>query len=187
MWKSRTKNDLMIEVWEFLDCESIGAKEIEAIEKEVLVQFGEGAIESPMIIARFLADEGADLRHSEILELDVKRRLSDRYDGMFRNLLKFSNFQQAILTIKNLENLRKKFASENDREGLRRVREMGILGKEQAILIAENKRVVQLKHDEKIEIAEWFRIWLQTPELFEMWVTLRQKSPEFQERFPALD
>lgn len=183
MWKSRTKTDLIIEVWELLDCESVGAKELQAIEEAVRGRFGEGAVESPMIVARILADEGADLRHSEVLELDIKRRLSDRYDAIFRNILKFSDFQQAISTIKNLENLRKKFAAENDREGLRRVREMGILAKEQALLIAGNKRVVQLKHQEKTEIAEWFRIWLQTPELFEMWVTLRQKSPEFQAKF----
>ncbi len=32
MWQSRTKIDLVIEVWEKLDCESVGAKEIEAVE-----------------------------------------------------------------------------------------------------------------------------------------------------------
>jgi len=32
MWLSRNKNDLIIEVWEKLDCENVGAAEIEAIE-----------------------------------------------------------------------------------------------------------------------------------------------------------
>ena len=35
MWQSRTKIDLIIEVWEKLDCESVGAAEIEAIEEAV--------------------------------------------------------------------------------------------------------------------------------------------------------
>lgn len=35
MWNSRTKIDLIIEVWEKLDCESVGAREIEAIETVV--------------------------------------------------------------------------------------------------------------------------------------------------------
>ena len=75
MWNSRTKNDLIIEVWEKLDCESVGAREILAIEEVVREQYGSAAVESPMIIARNLADEGAELRHSEIMELDVERRL----------------------------------------------------------------------------------------------------------------
>jgi len=67
MWKSRTKNDLMIEVWEALDCENVGAEEIVAIEQAVREQFGASAVGSPMAIARLLADEGAELRHSEIM------------------------------------------------------------------------------------------------------------------------
>ena len=59
MWQSRTKNDLIIEVWEKLDCENVGAAEIEAIEVVVKEQYGEAAVDSPMIIARLLADEGA--------------------------------------------------------------------------------------------------------------------------------
>ena len=67
----------MIEVWERLDCESVGAEEIIAIEKSVLDRFGKSAVDSPMVIARLLADEGAVLRHSEIMELYVERN-SDR-------------------------------------------------------------------------------------------------------------
>ena len=40
MWQSKTKNDLIIEVWEKLDCESVGAIEIEAIETVVREKYG---------------------------------------------------------------------------------------------------------------------------------------------------
>src|SRR5918997_5969341 len=115
MWTSRTKTDLIIEVWEKLDCESIGAAEIEAIETVVREKYGASAVESPMIIARLLADEGAELRHAEIMELDVERRLESPYAAMFRNILKFSDFKQALISIRHLENLRKKFNAANDR------------------------------------------------------------------------
>lgn len=184
MWNSRTKNDLMIEVWEKLDCESIGASEIEAIETVVREQFGYGAVDSPMVIARLLADEGAELRHAEILELDVKRRLESPYDPMFRNILKFSDFKQALISIRQLENLRKKFETEKDREGLRLVRETALKGKRRAQMIAGNEKVEQTKRDEKAEIAEWFTIWLQSPEIFENWVELRRNSKNFREKFP---
>jgi len=183
MWKSRTKTDLIIEVWEALDCESVGAQEIAAIEEAVRGQFGEGAVASPMILARLLADEGAELRHAEIMELDVERRSESPYDAMFRNVLRFSDFKQAVVSIRNLENLRKKFLREGDKEGLRLVRETALRGKSRAQMISKNEKVEPRKRDEKAEIAEWFTIWLQNPDIFESWVELRQNSKDFKEKF----
>lgn len=183
MYKSRTKNDLIIEVWEALDCENVGAKEIIAIEKAVREKFGANAIESPMKIARLLADEGAELRHAEILELDTERRLESPYDAMFRNILKFSDFKQVVISLRQLENLRQKFLRENDKEGLRLVRETAIKGKNRASMIGKNSKVDARKRAEKIEIAEWFTIWLQSPEVFENWILLRQNSKDFKEKF----
>ncbi|HEY8559108.1 MAG TPA: hypothetical protein VIL74_01800 [Pyrinomonadaceae bacterium] len=183
MWISKTKTDLMIEVWEKLDCESVGAREIEAIEIAVQDKFGFGAVDSPMTIARLLADEGAELRHAEILELDVKRRLESPYDAMFRNILKFSDFKQTLISIRRLENLRRKFAAENDKEGLHLVRETALKGKNRAQMISKNEKVEEKKRAEKAEIAEWFTLWMQSPEIFENWVALRQNSKEFQEKF----
>ncbi len=183
MWKSRIKIDLIVEVWEKLDCESVGAKEIQAIEIVLREKFGLSAIESPMKIARLLADEGAELRHAEIMEFDVARRLESPYDAMFRNILKFADFKQTLVSIRHLENLRKKFLAENDREGLRRVQETTLKGKRRAQMIAKNEKVAPEKRAEKQEIVEWFTVWLQNPAIFESWVNLRQSSPDFQERF----
>lgn len=182
-WKSRTKHDLMIEVWEALDCESVGAVELEAIEQAVRERFGEGAVESHASVARLLADEGAELRHAEVLELDVRQRSADPHDAMFRNVLKFADFRQAVGSLRNLENLRKKFARERDLKGLSRVRETALKGKQRAQMIAGNKAVDERKRAEKAEIAEWFTIWLQQPEIFETWVELRRQSKEFREKF----
>lgn len=183
MYKARTKTDLIIEVWEALDCESVGAAELIAIETAVRERFGASAVDSPMKTARLLADEGAELRHAEILELDVERRLESPYDAMFRNILKFSDFKQALISIRQLENLRKKFASENDKEGLRRVRETAIKGKNRALMISKNEKVDDQKRAEKGEIAAWFTLWLQSPEIFENWIELRQSSQDFSEKF----
>jgi hypothetical protein len=183
MWQSRTKNDLIIEVWEALDCESVGAKEIIAVENAVREQFGNSAVDFPMKVARLLADEGAELRHSEILELDVERRTESPYAPMFRNILKFSDFKQTLASIRNLENLRQKFKREGDKEGLRIVYDTAQKGKSRAQMISRNEKVEARKREEKAEIAEWFAIWLQTPEIFESWVELRQNSKDFIERF----
>lgn len=183
MYKARTKNDLIIEVWEALDCENIGAKEIIAIEQAVREKFGANAIDSPMKIARLLADEGAELRHAEILELDTERRLESPYAAMFRNILKFSDFGQVVASLRRLENLRQKFLGENDKEGLRLVKETALKGKNRALMISKNPKVETLKRREKAEIAEWFTLWLQSPEVFENWILLRQNSKDFKEKF----
>ena len=182
-WKARTKRDLMIEVWEHLDCESVGASELEEIESVVRERFGDGAVESPASVARLLADEGAELRHAEVLELDARRRAVDPYEAMFRNILKFSDFTQAANSLKRLENLRKQFARKKDQDGLRRVQETALKGKQRAQMIAGNKSVDEKKRAEKAEIAHWFTVWLQQPEIFDDWLHLRRRSKDFREQF----
>ncbi|HYY59551.1 MAG TPA: hypothetical protein VE842_19640 [Pyrinomonadaceae bacterium] len=182
-WKARTKRDLMIEVWEHLDCESVGATELEEIERVVRERFGAGAVESPARVARLLADEGAELRHAEVLELDVRQRAADPYEPMFRNVLKFSDFAQAASSIRNLENLRKQFERRKDEEGLRRVREIAMKGRQRAQMIARNRNVDEKKRAEKEEIAEWFGVWLRQPGIFQDWLELRQRSPAFRAKF----
>jgi hypothetical protein len=183
VWKARTKRDLIIEVWERLDCESVGAKELTAVVEVVRERYGEGAVESPARLARLLADEGAELRHAEVLEMDARWRASDPYEAVFRNVLKFSTFDEAAASIKRLENLRRQFQRKNDREGLRRVHETVLKGKQRAQMIARNPSVNERKRAEKAEIAEWFTVWLQQPEIFDDWLGLRQRSKDFCERF----
>lgn len=182
-WQARTKRDLMVEVWEHLDCESVGAAELETIESVVRERFGEGAVESPARVARLLADEGAELRHAEVLELDARYRAADPYEAMFRNVLKFSSFAQAIASIRSLENLRREFARKKDQEGLRRLNELALKGKQRATMIARNRNVDEKKRAEKAEIAEWFAVWLKQPEIFNDWLELRQRSKDFREQF----
>jgi hypothetical protein len=172
----------MIEVWEHLDCETVGAKELEEIERAVRERFGDGAVESPVRVARLLADEGAELRHAEVLELDTRWR-ADPYEAMFRNVLKFSDFTQAAASIRRLENLRRQFARKKDQMGLRLVRETALKGKQRAQMIAGNRNVDERKRAEKAEIAEWFSVWLQQPEIFDDWLELRRRSSDFSARF----
>jgi len=63
------------------------------------------------------------------------------------------------------------------------VREKILKGKERAEMIARNPKVDERKRAEKAEIAEWFRLWLQMPQGFEMWLDLRRVSPDFRCQF----
>lgn len=177
MWKSRNKTELIIEVWEKLDCESVGAVEIEAIETVVDGVFGKPAVDSPMKIARLLADEGAELRHNEIMELYVKRASVRPYDAVFANLIDTANLRTTLKSIRQMENLRRKFEADGDREGLRLLRKKVIGEKETQLGIAKQT------NGEASEIAEWLTIWLQSPELFETWIKLRRGSADFVSKF----
>ena len=183
MYNSRTKIDLIIEVWEKLDCESVGAKEILAIEEAVRERFGPAAVESPMITARLLADEGADLRHSEIMELYVERSSDRPYDAAFRNILKLDDLRSAAASIKKLEALRVKFESAGDKEGLRLLREKAIAGKNEALASSKNKKLPPAERHAQAEAAEWLALWLKTPEIFDQWLQLRKRSAEFKKNF----
>ncbi|MBK8465101.1 MAG: hypothetical protein IPL32_04650 [Chloracidobacterium sp.] len=183
MWKSRTKIDLIIEVWEKLDCENVGAAEIKAIQTVVADQYGTSAVDSPMVIARLLADEGAQLRHSEIMNLYLERASDRPYDAAVRNIIKIDDLKSTAASIRNLENLRQKYAGENDKDGLRLVRETALGGKQAAAKNVEKKGLDDAARQMNAEIVQWFTVWLQTPEVFESWHVLRQRSPEFIDKF----
>ncbi|MBK6587535.1 MAG: hypothetical protein IPG22_04365 [Acidobacteria bacterium] len=173
----------MIEVWEKLDCESIGAAEIEAIETVVADQYGRSAVDSPMVIARLLADEGAQLRHSEIMSLYVERASDRPYDAALRNILSTSSLAATERSLRELENLRRKYKAENDKEGLRLVRETAIEGRKNVVKLVEKPNASEEARPLNEEIANWLRIWLETPEIFEQWVDIRRSSPDFVQMF----
>ncbi len=184
MWNARTKEDLIIEVWEKLDCENVGRREIEAIEIVVKDRFGRSAVDPPMVIARQLADEGAELRHSEIMELHVERASDRPYEPALRNLLVLDDLRSAARSIRGLENLRRKYHAENDREGLRQIMESARRSKQKA---AEANRPGDSELAVNTEIVHWITVWLQNPEVFETWLNLRTGSAEFIGKFGKLE
>jgi hypothetical protein len=179
MWESRNKQDLVIEVWEKLDCESVGASEIEAIEAAVEGQYGKAAVDSPMVIARQLADEGAELRHSEIMELYIRRAEDRPYDAALRNVLKLDSLASALHSINDLENIRRKYTADGDKHGLRHARELAVEAKGRL----RSRIDVDVDRQIAVEINEWLAHWLQTPQLFPDWVEMRQRSRDFIEKF----
>lgn len=180
----RTKTDLIIEAWERLDCESIGRKEIDAIEAAVRERFGPQAVDPVMAIARLLADEGAELRHAELMDLHIERDDDRPYDAAFRDIFDFTGLESARSSLRRMENLRKKFTERKDREGLRLLRQLAIEEKDD-LINSSGSRLRPLPEAVRREIAEWLTIWLGSPEVFEAWIAMRQASAEYAETFLA--
>ena len=105
-WNSRTRDELIIEVWEALDCESVGARELEQIQQALRQKFGEGALESPASIARTVADEGAILRHPEVFECDLRWRGKHLAQTSLPGDLSFASLLSAMESFAKLEEKR---------------------------------------------------------------------------------
>ena len=86
-----------------------------------------------------------------------------------------------------LDELMRKFQAQAERAAVQRVLGVARLGKRRAEMIARNPKVEPQKRAEKVEIANWFRIWLETPDAFFDWLDVRKQSPEFQSKFPQAE
>jgi hypothetical protein len=180
-WKSRTKRDLIIEVWEFLDCESVGAAELLQIQHALQARFGAGATDSPAGIARVVADEGALLRHPEVFECDRKWREENLSRAAFADELDFSNLSTAFTSVVKLEE--KRMELEAGSEALKDLREsVTAIGKD--LLIKSRSKIIEDAEKAQLkEVSHWLAVWLQSPELFSDWLDLRRRSPEFRKKF----
>jgi len=180
--KARTKHDLIIEAWEALDCESVGASELEQIQQALSEKFGEGALASPAMIARTVADEGAVLRHPEVFECDFnwRKQIAER---VFQSELDFSRLSIAFESMVSVEEEWRKFQTEADVKGQAELRNIISVARKDLLLKARSKIIDEGQREEAKEISNWLAVWLQGPELFSDWLDLRRRSPEFQKKF----
>ncbi len=183
-WSARTKHDLIIEVWEDLDCESVGARELEQIQRALREKFGAGALTSPASIARTVADEGAQLRQPEVFEYDVKWRQQDLQKWTFRDALDFSDLSLAFASIVKIEEKRLHLQADSETTGLKELRNIVVAARKDLSVKARSKIIEREVREQLQEISEWLSVWLQSPELFSDWLDLRRRSPEFRGKFP---
>ena len=188
-WQARTKHDLIIEVWEHLGGPPVDAAVLKQIQRAARDQLGEGAVDSPAAIARVLADQGAELRHPEVLEYDASWREAELQKtastdpGELFALEGKWNLKKAAAWIRKLERLRAKFEREKDRKAVIQLEHRAREAKRHAQLLAANSALAQKQRAAAAEIAEWLTICLQTPQLFNTWLDLRCQSPEFLSEF----
>ena len=187
-WHARTRRDLIIEVWEDLDCESVGARELDQIQQALREKFGAGALKSPAAIARVVADEGAVLRHPEVFDSDLKWRKRNVGDLKFQEGLDFASLSTAFASMVKLEQkrleLQMQLQTNDDTRGRTQLRNIVMGARKDSLLRARSKIIDEHQREQAKEISQWLTVWLQAPELFSDWLDLRRRSPEFRKRFP---
>ena len=188
------RREKVVNVWRSLGEPTVGQDELRQIQKAMDGEFVSGAaVISPATIARILVDEGAELRHPEIIEFDARwreARLENEAKGLDSisslTTAKALSLKQAESLIKRLEKLRQRF-DRTGNEQSRQLRSLAIEGRQAALLRAKSKSLGEAERFAQAEIGEWLRIWLQTPTLFEQWLELRKSSTDFQKHFERQD
>jgi hypothetical protein len=178
-----TKRELIIEVWEQLDCESVGEKELAEIQRSVSDRFGAGAVDSPAAIARLLADEGAVLRHPEVIDCDAHWRARCLSESILPAAFTLDGLEEAVAAIKAFDLVRGKLEAEARVKDLIRLRHEVQSLRRDRLLVARSKAVSERARLEAGEIADWLSVWLNSPGLFDDWLDLRRRSADFIERF----
>jgi hypothetical protein len=111
----------------------------------------------------------------------------DPHEEEFRDLLHFTTLAETEACLRRMDELWRRFKAEEMHAEAERVVATTRLGVQRARMIAGNKRVSPARRAEKEEIRQWFRVWIENPELFFDWLELRKQAPEFVEKFGAPD
>jgi hypothetical protein len=187
--KQTGRRGVIVDLWQQLGKPVVDARLLASIQSRLVATFGNHETAGPAVIARILADEGAELRHPEIIEADVEWRQARIETGARQSALdklsspELMTLATAEIFIGELEEFRKRHELNEDRRALAEIRTLGSESRRLAESIARNRSVEQTIRHEQAEIAEWLKVWLQTPALFREWVELRKRSDEFRARF----
>ena len=170
----RTKEDLILTIWEECRSESVGEPELIHIQQALSDTLG--VVESPARIARTLADHQVRLRHFEVLATDSRWREDQINKWPDLREFNFETIASAISSVQRLETLRKRFSSAGNDAGVQ--------------IVVERARELKLEMARKRtelarELVQWLTIWLQNPEIFMDWLELRQGSAEFRRQFSS--
>jgi hypothetical protein len=121
-----------------------------------------------------------------VIEFDARWREAkiESEDRDFESLEALLNgkpirLSKAETLVKKLEGLRLGGDKQAGREALR----LAVSGRQLAELLTKDAKLDKLQRAEQAEIAEWLKVWIQTPGLFADWLELRRRSPEFKKKF----
>lgn len=164
-----TREQLILEAWNRIGTDVVGASELASIQRELSDRFGSDS--SPALIARVLADHGARLGHPEILQTDTRWREHQHF--FTPDDLSFDSIMTAFAFIEKLQQAEDQPSL---RQSVQQIKhELDHLATSPKT--AANRRVVAR------EAAQWLTVWLQNPQIFPEWLDLRRSSNEFRELF----
>jgi hypothetical protein len=177
----KTKKALILETAREIKVQQWTPAEIDQLRRRLLAEHGEAGKTGSEYIADVLKDAG------QKVIVNQQEEAEEQYEEEFEDLLHFKTLGDAEVSIMRLDELMRKFRAHGEHAAVERVLNVARLGKRRAEMISRNHKVEAQKRVEKEEIAEWFRIWLETPDAFFDWLDVRKQAPDFREKFPQLE
>jgi len=170
-------------VLEIYDREAMGevtAKEIAIITRQLIEEYGDGGAMTPAEIARILIDEDLPVKFEQIFRMAAP---NEKYEILLEGLTLNQSLAAAETSLEKISQFHQQFSLAGDKTGIRYVRQTALRAKENAIALSSSSRSSSIKSKEQSEIARWFTIWLQTPNIFWQWLELRKSTAEFKRDF----
>jgi hypothetical protein len=177
----KTKKDLILETAREIGASKWTLAEIDQLRRRLQAEHGDAGKTSSEYIGDVLKTAGWKVL------LTLQEEAEEQYEEEFEDLLHFKTLEDAEVSIMRLDELMRKFQAHGEHAAVERVLGIARLGKRRAEMISRNHKVEPHKREEKVEIANWFRIWLETPDAFFDWLDVRKQSPDFRTRFPEAE
>jgi hypothetical protein len=176
-----TKKDLILETAREIGAAKWTLAEIDQLRRRLQAEHGEAGKTSSEYVADVLKTAGWKVLTT------LQEEAEEQYEEEFEDLLHFKTLEDAEVSIMRLDELMRKFRVHGENAAVERVLGIARLGKRRAEMISRNHKVEPHKREEKVEIATWFKIWLETPDAFFDWLDVRKQSPDFKARFPETE
>lgn len=182
MPRRQSKKQLILDSCQGRGLECLGARDIRAIEVELYQRLGPNQKVSLSYIANVLRQAGKRVEYDNRY---VDPWMEEPYASRLAGVLQFRDLETAETSLEKLDAIYRQYRDVSDRIGTSLVRALVLKGRQRAASLAANPRVSPEKRREKKEIAEWFRVWLETSDLFFDWLELRKQSEEYQQLFAS--
>src|SRR5271165_3095818 len=177
----KTKKELIADTARHMGIQKWTTAEVDQLRRKLQAEHGEAGKTGNEYIIDVLKGMG------QKMQLTEREEAEERFEEEFADILHFKTLPDAEVSLTRLDELMRRFKVHGEEAAVQRVLEIARLGKRRAEMISHNRKVEPRKREEKMEIAEWFRIWLETPDAFFDWLDVRKASPEFREKFAEIE
>jgi hypothetical protein len=175
-----SKKQILLEFFEARGKRSLEVGDLHAARNELRRCLGPRDRTSLGYIASILRAAGYEVRYEDRYSDPV---MPEPYSSWLKGVLEFHDLASAEQSLLRLDGIYREYSNAADRLGKQMVVALVKKGKLRARSLAANPRVQAPKRREKQEIASWFQVWLETPDLFAESLALRKSSEEFRELF----